>query len=359
VKPPYKVPSMREIADLEWNGYNVISTFSGCGGSCLGYRMAGYRVLWANEFIPAAQETYKANHPNSILDTRDIRKVTGKDILSQLGLSVGDIDIMDGSPPCASFSTSGKREKGWGRKKQYSDTVQRVDDLFFEYARIIEELQPKVFIAENVAGLVKGTAKGYFKQILKRLKACGYNVKARVLDAKWLGVPQSRTRVIFMGVRNDIKVAPNYPQPLPHLYTVREAIPWMATTIGIGGISSCHYKVEAESDMSKYAVGKEWDKLKPGEKSDKYLNLVKPHPDKPSPCVTQAGGGASTASVTHPTEKRKFSIAELKRICAFPDDFKLTGSYAKQWERLGRAVPPVMMCAIATAAKGILDEHTG
>lgn len=386
-KPPYKVPSMSEIAALPWNGYKVISTFSGAGGSCLGYRMAGYRVLWASEFIPAAQEVYKLNHPDSVLDTRDIRQVQPQEILDAIGLSVGEIDIMDGSPPCASFSTAGKREAGWGKVKNYSDTKQRTDDLFFEYSRLVKGLQPKVFIAENVSGLVKGTAKGYFKLILQELRDCGYTVSARVLDAQWLGVPQMRQRLIFCGVRNDLVeqygVKPAHPLPLPYQYTVREALPWVLQMRKGGGFGDYSFEpadritrdtvgtqpssgnnkdntafvVEAETDISRYAIGDEWEKLKPGEKSDKYLNLVKPDLERPSPCVTQTGSNQSAASVTHPTEKRKFSIAELRRICAFPDDFQLTGTYAQQWERLGRAVPPVMMSHIAkTVQTEILDK---
>jgi DNA (cytosine-5)-methyltransferase 1 len=227
-KPPYRVPSMEEIRALPWNGFNAVSTFSGCGGSSLGYRMAGFKMLWASEFVPAAQETYRANAaPYTILDTRDIREVTGQDILEATGLGVGEIDLYDGSPPCASFSTAGKREAGWGQVKKYSDTQQRTDDLFYEYARLIEETQPRVFVAENVAGLVKGTAKGYFKLILARLRACGYRVQARVLDASWLGVPQSRNRLIFIGVREDLGMDPAHPAPLPYQYTVRDALPWI------------------------------------------------------------------------------------------------------------------------------------
>jgi DNA (cytosine-5)-methyltransferase 1 len=331
---------MAEIAALPWNGYNAISTFSGCGGSSLGYKMAGFRVLWASEFIPAAQDTYRANHPQTILDTRDIRTVQAGDVLKAIGMKVGQLDLLDGSPPCASFSTAGKREAGWGKVKKYSDTAQRTDDLFFEFIRLVQGIQPKVFVAENVSGLVKGTAKGYFLEILAAMKACGYRVTCRVLDAQWLGVPQQRQRTIFVGVRNDLNLEPAHPKPLPYRYSVREALPWI---VGI---------VEAETDISRYAIGAEWDKLKPGEQSDKYFSLVKPSLDSPCPCVTQSTGAvASIAGVCHPTEKRKFSIAELRRICAFPDDFILTGSYAQQWERLGRAVPPVMMSHIAATIR--------
>lgn len=460
-KPPYRVSLMTEIAALPWNGFTAVSTFSGCGGSSLGYKMAGFKVLWANEFIPAAQEVYRLNHPQTILDTRDIRQVQPSDILDAIGMKAGELDLFDGSPPCASFSTAGKREAGWGKVKKYSDTQQRTDDLFYEYARLVKGVQPKVFVAENVSGLVKGTAKGYFKLILKELEECGYNVRAKVLDAQWLGVPQMRQRLIFVGVRRDLGLDPAFPKPLPYRYTVRDALPWiirqavanqvyedaslapsptvLASTgqratstlagehlhyvevdrrilveeanglrsrgegrghvcpdvtsapmptvqaqrpvrLGIedsprayldkrgaygndGDITDqpaptvladsvgTHWVVEPESDISRFAIGREWDTLAPGEQSDKYFQLVKPSLDNPSPTVTQRGGDNTVASVTHLTEKRKFSITELKRICAFPDDFQLIGTYAQQWERLGRAVPPVMMSYIASTVR--------
>lgn len=386
-KPPYRVPSMREIEAVPWNGYRVASTFSGCGGSCLGYRMAGFRVVWASEFIPAAQDSYRANHPDTILDTRDIREVKAEDILTANGIKVGELDLFDGSPPCSSFSTAGKRSKGWGQTKSYSDTVQRTDDLFFEFIRLLDGLKPKVFVAENVRGLVKGVAKGYFLEIFAALQAAGYRVGCRVLDAQWLGVPQMRQRTIFIGVRDDLGIEPVYPKPLPFRYTVMDALPWVVRIGGIvktgwgsgkmevcdtnvsptimahggGGMSRHQFGVEVnqDTDISRFAIGKEWDRLKPGESSDRYFNLVRPHPDAPCPTICASHGHPGTASVTHPTEKRKLAIAELKRICAFPDDFVLTGTYEKQCERLGRAVPPVMMQAIAnTVRHEILDKAT-
>jgi DNA (cytosine-5)-methyltransferase 1 len=114
--------------------------------------------------------------------------------------------------------------------------------------------------------------------------------------------------------------------------------------------------VEAETDISRYAIGREWDRMgKPGTQSERYFQLVRPSLGEPCGTITQRGGDNTVASVCHPTEKRKFSIAELRRICAFPDDFILTGTYSQQWERLGRAVPPVMMSHIAAAIRdGIL-----
>jgi DNA (cytosine-5)-methyltransferase 1 len=378
---------MAEIRALPWNGLKVASTFCGGGGSSLGYRMAGFKVVWASEFVEAARETYRANaHPDTILDGRDIRSVHAQDILDATRLGVGELDIFDGSPPCASFSTAGKRERGWGKQKQYSDTVQRTDDLFFEFTRLVRGLQPKVFVAENVSGLIKGTAKGYFVEILRELESCGYRVKCRLLDAKWLGVPQSRQRTIFVGVRRDLEVEPAFPAPFSYRYSIRDALPWIVavevdrrtakfdknaggiyrpsvdapadtiTANGAGGDVKHDWKivapaVEPESDISRYCTGREWDRLRVGEQSDRYFNLVRTHPDEPSPTICASHGSPGIASVTHPFERRKFSIAELKRICAFPDDFVLAGTYAQQWERLGRAVPPLMMRAIAATIR--------
>ena len=432
-KPPYRVPTMEEIAALPDNGLKVVSTFSGCGGSCLGYRMAGYRIAMACEFIPEAVKTYQANNPSTPVDTRDIRKVQPEEILEAIGLKRGELDLMEGSPPCASFSTAGKRERHWGQAKKYSDTVQRTDDLFFEFARLVQGVQPRVFVAENVSGLVKGVAKGYFLEILARLKACGYRVRCKVLDAQWLGVPQARQRAIFIGVRNDLAQDPVFPHPLPYRYSLREALPWVikgkygpawktadspsptvsaqqsynpqtshqglelveavihdtrgkfgsagdvtdrpCPTITAGGAGQFNVKFKypkgapfdqkgkeidmeklcptittnsnIELGMERFAIGREWDKLRPGEASEKYFNLVRPDPEAPCPTICASHGHPGVASVTHPTEKRKLSIEELKRICAFPDDFILTGTYSQQWERLGRAVPPVFMFHVA------------
>lgn len=399
---------MAEINALPWNGLKVASTFSGTGGSCLGYRMAGFKVVWANEFVPVAQDSYKANAaPDCILDRRDIHQVQASEILEATKLAAGELDLFDGSPPCQAFSTAGKGSKGWGQKKQYEHGASQCNEMLFaEYIRLLRGLQPKTFVAENVSGLVKGTAKGMFLEILGELRASGYKVKCQVLDAKWLGVPQSRPRTIFVGVRNDLPHEPAHPKPLPYQYTIRDAIPWiLSARSGPSGFSagSVHadkpapsitaslqspwgaHEVEAkpfnravhdtggayssgdvtdrpsptvlasnqalyaekDSSLDGFAIGTEWDKLKKGQASSKYFSLIKTDPDKPNRSILASHGHPGTAGVTHPIERRKFSILELKRICGFPDDFVLVGKYAQQWERLGNSVPPVMMRHIA------------
>ena len=410
-KPLYRVPTMVEVAAIPWNGFTVASTFSGAGGSCLGYRMAGFQVVWANEFVPAAQESYRANmSPDCILDTRDIKTVTAEGILAATGLQAGELDLFDGSPPCQAFSTAGSREKGWGKKKTYEHGAQQCNEtLFDEYIRLLRGLQPKTFVAENVSGLVKGTAKGWFLDVLKSLKASGYRVKARLLDAQWLGVPQMRQRIIFVGVREDLRLDPVHPEPLRYRYSVRDALPHLTacktsahgftkegdlnlhgpapSVTASGGAAYTGHQVQSAELLPGDAfpvtelTGRIGSKFKRKRISlDVPLNTVNAQgagvqrfelsgravhntgtpgwsagdiTDRPAPTVTvgsisrDGGGSSNHFHVVSAAERRKFTIAELRRICAFPDDFILTGTYAQQWERLGNSVPPLMMRAIA------------
>lgn len=339
----YSVMSMEEIQKIKGtNNLKVVSTFSGCGGACLGLEMAGYDILWANEFIEAARDTYAANHAGVILTGADIRTVTGADILKDINMKRGELDLFEGSPPCASFSTAGLMEKGWGRTKTYSDSVQRSDDLFFEYSRLVGDLYPKVFIAENVSGLVKGKAVGYFREIIRDLKSKNYTVEARLLDASYLGVPQARQRVIFMGVRNDLVekygVKPVFPTPQKRRFVVSQIIEQNNVYID--------QETEADISLDRYAVGAEWDKTKIGSSSEKYFQLVKPALDKPVGTITATAGVVNAASICHPIEKRKFNLQELRAFQSFPEDFVLTGSYSQRVERIGRSVPPLMYKAV-------------
>ena len=169
-KPPYHVPLMAELGAVPRNGFRAMSTFSGAGGSCLGYRLAGYEIVWASEFVEAAAETYRANFPETPLDRRDIREVDPLQVLAELGLQVGELDVLEGSPPCASFSMAGARQKHWGQEKLYSGKRQRTDDLFEHYIRFVDAIRPKVFTAENVPGLTRGTARGHFNEILRAFR---------------------------------------------------------------------------------------------------------------------------------------------------------------------------------------------
>ena len=224
-KPAYQIPTVLEIANLEGtNGFTLASLFAGGGGSSTGYRWAGYTVPYINEFLPAAQDTYRMNWPSTHIDGRDVRDVTGSELLSAAGVT--ELDVLDGSPPCKAFSMAGKRDENWGRNYEYADGIsQQNDDLVFEFARLVDEVQPRMFVMENVKGLTIGVSKGYFKETYHRLQQAGYKVRAQLLDAQWLGVPQRRVRVFIIGVRNDLKGHPRFPDPLPYRYSMRDALP--------------------------------------------------------------------------------------------------------------------------------------
>jgi DNA (cytosine-5)-methyltransferase 1 len=314
------VPTMKEINSLK-KSFNVISTFSGIGGSSLGYKMAGLDVKASVEFLDYQARTYRENHKSTKLYEGDIRKIDPLNILKDVGLEVGQLDILDGSPPCSAFSTAGKRQDGWGEVKKYGNRKQRVDDLFFEYTRFLKIIQPKVFVAENVSGLVKGKAKGYFKIILKELKYCGYNVKAKLLNAKYYGVPQSRQRLIFIGVRNDLNIAPCFP-------------------------------LANNKIINSDQVNKDYNEIKLGGRKFNWQSASRIHPTvtqtKTSITAYLSGGEWVRQSGGKP---RRLTIDEFKRIVSLPEDFRLLGNFNDQWEGCGRLVPPLMMRAIAENIK--------
>lgn len=375
MKPEYSVPSMEEISKIPWNGFNVCSTFAGCGGSSTGYRMSGYRVLWANEYDEHAQKCY-AENSKAIVNGRSIVDVKPEEILESVGLASGELDIFDGSPPCQGFSTSGKR-----------DVSDLRNTLFWQYSRLVRGLRPKVFVAENVSGLIKGTMKGMFFEILQELKSCGYKVSCRVLDAQWLGVPQRRRRTIFVGVREDLNLEPVHPSPLKYRYSVRDACPWIGTLAYKRGEKSKGSNWEPYNkslDVHKEPVGvitasssdsRYWSvgvpltgkhnaadvrfcpdtgmtltlrrsRKRACDGEDVFGSVEPVEAGRPSPTIL-----ATVDSNPLKDERRNMTIGEVKRLCSFPDDFILTGSYAKQWARLGNSVPPVMMFHIASTIR--------
>lgn len=315
----------------------VISTFAGCGGSSLGYKLAGYKELLAIEWESNAVETFKLNFPEVPIWQRDICSVTGKEILDFCKIKKGELDVFDGSPPCQGFSTAGKRELNDSR-----------NDLFKEYSRLIKELQPKVFVMENVSGMIKGKMKGKFLEILQELKDCGYNVKCKLMNAMWYDVPQSRERVIFIGVRNDLKVDPGYPKPQDKITILKDALK---------GIKNTKEEIQEASYKENVKCFSLLKQMKAGECGGKYangsfFNLVRLDWNKVPGTILKGHGQSSIAcGHCHPTENRKLTIHELKRVQSFNDGFKFIGTFQEQWARIGNSVPPNLMKAIALNIK--------
>ena len=177
----------------------VFSCFSCGGGSSMGYKRAGFQVIGNVEIDPQVNAIYKKNlNPkyNYLMDLRQFNQIPNEELPEELF----NLDILDGSPPCTTFSVAGKREETWGQKKKFREgqTEQVLDDLFFVFLDTVEKLKPKVVVAENVAGLLKGNAKGYVNQIIKRFHSLGYEVQLFKLNAAKMNVPQSRERVFFI-----------------------------------------------------------------------------------------------------------------------------------------------------------------
>ena len=192
-------------ANFTKNKGKVFSCFACGGGSTMGYKLAGFDVIGCNEIDPKMIEAYKTNHNPKYaylepIQTFKLRKDLPKELY--------DLDILDGSPPCSSFSMAGNREKDWGKEKKFREgqANQVLDNLFFDFIDLAKELQPKVVVAENVSGLMMGAAKEYVKKIYSAFKEAGYQLRIEpyLLDASTMGVPQRRRRVFFIALRNDL-----------------------------------------------------------------------------------------------------------------------------------------------------------
>lgn len=310
----------------------VISTFAGTGGSSLGYHWAGFKELLAIDFDAHAVECFKLNFPDVPVWHKSVTDVTGKQIMDFTGLKWGELDVFDGSPPCQGFSTAGKR--------QVTDPR---NDLFMQYCRLISELGPKVFVMENVSGMAKGVMKGAFIEIVKSLKCMNYVVKCKQMNAMYYGVPQSRQRIIFIGVRKDLGKMPQFPVPSNKLVTVSQAF---AQIKDVGYIPP-----RTPTRSNQWA-----DETPMGRSHPRHFSILKLHAHKPANTIPKSVAVNGACQVLHPLLKRVCTINEIKALCSFPQDWKLTGTFAQQWSRLGNAVMPKFMQAIAETIKTeILD----
>lgn len=293
----------KAIAPREANAPTVVSTFAGGGGSLTGYLMAGYRDLLAVEWDGNAVATLRANYPDLDIYHGDIAKLTVDEVLERTGLKPGDLDILDGSPPCQGFSTAGKRVMDDPRNQ-----------LFREYVRLLRGLRPKVFVMENVSGMVKGKMKLVFVEILKELKASGYRVSAKLLNAMYFHVPQSRERMIFIGVRDDLGIEPSHPKA--------EGRPVCALCA-----------IEGVKDTPNHYGPRKFNQA---------MRRLEHH--RPSPTLTKSevpGADLPWAGGARIGDKRAQIIASFPLIHTFAGDWK------DAINRIGNSVPPLFMEAIA------------
>lgn len=344
---PYpKEMTYLDILEAAWQDYlkpcqpdapTVISLFAGGGGSSLGYSMAGYRELLAVEWDNNAVETFRLNFPDVPVYHGDIAKLSVEECLRLAGIEPGELDVLDGSPPCQGFSTAGKRLMDDPRNQ-----------LFREYVRLLRGLKPKVFVMENVSGIVKGKMKLVFVEILKELKASGYRVSARLMNTMYFNVPQSRERMIFIGVREDLGIEPGHPRAEGKPVTVREAF----DKVYVGEFIS-----------PSPALAKCLPTMKPGKGginglNQWFFNTKKLHWAKPANNVNKDHVG-SRAGLVHPSEDRLLGTGEFQRLQSFPDNFQFIGRYKEIIPRIGNSVPPLFMRSIARYIRLNILDATG
>ena len=268
---------------------------------------------------------------------------------------------------CGTLGKAGsKHSDGWGKTKKYSTgkIVENIEDLFFEYVRIAKDIKPKVIIGENVAGLDAGEAKQKRNQIDKAIEEIGYDVSYKILNASHFGVPQSRRRLFFIGIREDVSEAIGlsfmnigsvFPQENKEVVTIGEAfdgieldpeeVKWCTDT----WLNSAHYKDTASlmpDDPDKVLGGNDFHP------KGWHFNVKKMSRHHPAPTIT------TNADVCHYIEKRRLTISEIKRIMGLPDDFIVTGSMSQKIERCGRMVPSLMMKALAESVyKNVIEPY--
>ena len=323
----------RHLAQREPDAPTVVSLFAGAGGSSLGYSAAGFRELLAVEWDKHACQCLRQNFPGLTVYEGDISKLTTERALELAGITPGELDVLDGSPPCQSFSTAGKRDMNDPRGQ-----------LFREYVRMLGIFRPKVFVMENVSGMVKGKMKLIFAEILRTLRGAGYEVGAWLLNAMHYGIPQSRERMIFVGVRSDLVGAgPGVPPGSSRGITFREAVEGCPDVGGkvLGEFLQRMAQSQPRGLWSSH-LGI-WRRLK-GNDADCMSTKWCSWDDTPGTVTKE---WISLSGMIHPWRERYLSAGEVKRIGSWPDQYFFVGKFGDIVRRVGNSVPPLLMDRIS------------
>ena len=306
----------------------------------MGYKLAGCTIVAANDIDPEMAWHYKRNLNPPLYFLCPIGDLLTKDLPPELY----DLDILDGSPPCSTFSMAGSREKAWGVEKHFREgqAKQVLSDLFFDYLDLVGRLKPKVAIAENVKGMLIGNAKGYTKMIMARFKELGYRPQLFLLNAADCGVPQKRERVFFCAVRDDIDVPPLKLAPTHRWISAGEA------TIDLQNSEKCNSEaITSEKELNYWMTTKQGRSLQDGcmKSTGKasWFNNVKLSGDLPS-CTLSS----SDTNFTHWTSPRRLTYPEWKRLGSFPDDYQAKSDKIGKY-MIGMSVPPKMTEQVARA----------
>ena len=383
----YTLDDLKKSSDRKL--FTYISFFAGGGGSSAGYKLAGGDCRFVNEFQQVAVDTYLANWPETPHICGDIKSVTGQQIMEMTGLKVGELDILDGSPPCPPFSMSGTKQKGWNKEKvAYGMKQQNIEDLTWEMIRITSEMKPKVVICENVKGLTMDYAKQHLDRMCADFEKEGYTTTYKVMNGIHFGVPQKRQRVFIVSVRNDVLddigmpwmlISSLFPDGVDEEPTLEDAIGDLrldnenrveAVELCDAMKKSAKYKwmkrlpknpdrvVSVGDDVvgpwydKVIAHRKKWGKSIPEKKTSFYQSRRVPW-NQASHTLSEQGLQTSLAVHLHAEEDRVYTTKESKRIMTLPEDYILKGTLNEKLARIGLMVAPMMMKYLA---EGIYKE---
>ncbi|MBQ1859502.1 MAG: DNA cytosine methyltransferase [Paludibacteraceae bacterium] len=298
---------------------NIVSLFSGAGGLDLGFILAGHKIIWANDLYSDAVQTYRHNIGDHIVE-KDIREVRSDEI--------PDCDMVIGGFPCQGFSVA--------NVKRHTSDDRNV--LYKELLRVIRDKQPKFFLAENVKGILSLDKGKVFQMIIDDFSSLNYNVQFKLLNAANYGVPQTRERVIIVGVRTDIDFVYTFPEPSHSKEATDGKEKWVSVREAIGNLP--------DPDMPNNILNHTYSKYKLV--FNGYIGHRRIDPDKPAPTVTARGDDkGGVVILPHPNGQRRMTCREVASIQSFPTDFEFVGNNSSVYRQIGNAVPVRMAYKIA------------
>lgn len=332
--------------------YKTIELFAGAGGLALGIENAGFETIGLIEFDKDASDSLKYNRPNWRVINDDIANISCLDLLEYFGLEEGELDLLSGGAPCQSFSYAGKRlglEDARGT-------------LFYHYAKFLEQLQPKMFLFENVKGLLTHDGGKTYKTIIDIFEKTGYTIYKKVLNAWDYGVAQKRERLITIGIRNDLvgKVSFSFPQPHQYKPVLRDIL------LDCPKSEGTPYSEYKRKIFEMVPPGGYWRDI-PEDVAKEYMKscwfmeggrtgiLRRLSLDEPSLAVLTSPSQKQTDRC-HPLEARPFTIRENARCQSFPDEWHFCGSVGSQYKQVGNAVPVNLAYEIALKIRETLEE---
>lgn len=324
----------------------VFSCFACGGGSSFGYKLAGFDVIGHNDIDKKMIEVYKENHKPKFSFLESITTFAKR---KDLPKELYNLDILDGSPPCSSFSMAGNREKDWGKEKVFREgqAEQVLDTLFFDFIDLAKELQPKVVVAENVKGLLMGEAKQYVRKIYAEFDKAGYYCQHFLLDASKMGVPQRRERVFFICLRKDLA------KPFLYMKDMFTELPKIEMEFNEPGIKYKEFKTGLLGQKLTEETKLIWN-----ERIETDMDLAEIHErignkrkrfqvkfihDNKIPFTIAAGSDSVPIKFDFPN---RIPDCEINLIGSFPKDYNFTS--LKIGYLVGMSVPPVVMAQISS-----------